>query len=514
MSHLIDHPLDDAAINFTGMLDPRSREYQEVVRLTPATLAQYRTRGQWQPAKHLLYAAAEIAAEVSQGDARIIVEMPPRHGKSELDSVHTPIWFLDRWPHLNVMLATFASELSEGFGRRVRDAFIEDDGQFLRAQIRDDVQRTDFFMTTAGGCMMATGIGGVMTGRGAHLLIIDDYVKNFEAAMSEAINEKTWMWFLSTAYTRLEPGASIIVLATRWPAPKGDLIGRILQKEGHRWKRIRFPALAEPGDLLGRQPGEALWPERGYHRDRLLRTKSLIDGWLFDALYQQNPRGAETVTANVDMIRIVDKIPDFVRCRWVRSWDLAASEKKRSDYTVGTLLGTEGRPGSPFAVTTVCDVKRERLSPEKVELLMQETAKADGVEVEIVIEQEPGASGVAYADHIVKNVLPQFNVTVVPTAGAHKIVRANPYMAAVNHGRIAYVRAVWNDICKDELKDFSGGGGEHDDTVDSAAMGYNHLFTIPQLSAVWGRSGDQRVLTIQQPKTRKLVKGCVFGRMH
>lgn len=505
---------DNVALDISGMLDPRTREYQEAIRLTPATLAHYRTGGKWIPARHLLHASSVIAHEVSQGDARIIVEMPPRHGKSELDSVHVPVWFLDRWSHLNVILGTHGSELSTGFGRRVRDAFIEDDGQFLRAKVRDDVQRTDFWMTTAGGSMLSAGIGGPMVGHGGHLIIIDDYVKNFADAMSDTVSDSTWDWFRSVVYTRLEPGGSIIILATRWPSPKGDLIGRVLAQEPNQWLRIRFPAFAESHDVLGRVPGEPLWPERGYTAQRLQRIQSMLGEWLFASLYQQDPRDAEGIKVDVDQFRFVDNIEKPLELRWVRSWDIASTDRKKrkkSDFTSGSLLGTQGKPGSPFITTYFADLVRGQWAPSMVETQILTTAQSDGVGVPIVIEQEPGASGKAYAEHLATNILAGYNVTIQPSSGGNKIVKDQPYLAAVNHGRITLVRATWNDVHKAEVKDFPNAA--HDDTVDSTAQGYNHLFTTAMLSPTWGRElGTTTKSQIIQPKTKKLVTGCVFGR--
>lgn len=503
----------DTALDLQGFLDPRTKEFQDAVRLTPATLAHYRTKGKWIPAAHLLYVASEIAHAIAQGDARIIVELPPRHGKSELISVHTPIWFLDRWPHLNVILATYGATLSEGFGRRVRDTFIEDNGSFLRAQVKEDVQRTDRWMTTMGGGMLSVGLGGTIIGFGAHLFIVDDYVKNFAEAMSEQIAISTWNGFLTDVYTRLEPGASVIVFATRWPTPGGDLIGRILEKQGKLWRRIRLPALAEENDVLMRPLGEALWPGR-YTTKRLLSIKGLLDSWLFDSLYQQSPRSEEGLTADVEQIRIVDALIRPQQYRWVRSWDIASTDRrkrKKSDYSVGALLGTEGRPGSPFVTTYVADVVRGQWSPNKLEETIRQTAVSDGAGVPITIEQEPGASGKAYAEHLATNILSGFNVTIQPSAGQNKVVRAQPYIAAVNHGRISYVKATWNKACKDELKEFPGAA--HDDTVDACSQGYNFLFQKLLLSPSWGRDlGTETSKLISRPQNKLLVTGATFGR--
>jgi len=494
-------------LDLSNLLDTRTQDYQDALRLTPATMAYYRTQGRWKPARHLLYIASEVAHEISKGNARIIIEIHPRSGKSELISVHTPIWFLDKFPEQNVILTTYASDLSTRFGRRVRDAFIEDDGGFLRAKIREDVQRTDVFQTSQGGGMMSVGIGGAITGFGANLLLVDDYVKNFTEAMSEVTNAATWDWFRSTAYTRLEPGASVIVLATRWGI--NDLIGHIIKAEPGVWRRLRLPALAEAeGDPLGRTEGQALWPER-YDEKRLLAIKSFIGTYLFNSMYQQNPQKAEDNTCDVSMIRKVDSIPNAQLVRWVRSWDFAATKTRKSDWTVGSLVGTDGEPGSTLATTYIGDMVRDQLKPAQVETLVRKTAEADGASVPIVIEQEPGAAGKAQAEHFATSVLRGFIVVIRPSAAGNKIAKANPYVAAVSHGRVVWLRASWNKAHEDELTEWPA--PPHDDTVDATAGGYNHLHQSQLLVPTWGRA-PTTLTAGNQSRGIKLVTGCVFGR--
>jgi len=492
-----------------GMLDPRSAEFQEAVRMTPATLAFHRTKGKWSPAEHLLFVSSILAAEISRGDARIIVEIPPRHGKSEEISVHTPIWFLEKFPWASVILSTYAESLSTGFGRRVRDAFLINEEGFLRTQVRDDVAQTGLFLTTEGGGMTSVGIGGPITGRGAHLLIVDDYIKNWIEASSEISLNAIWNWFISTAYTRLEPGGSCVILATRWVV--NDLIGRLKEQDKERmWTIIRMPALAEQGDVLNRQIGEALWPQR-YPREKLLKIKQVIGDFMFNGLYQQDPKEAKDVKTDVEQLRIWDDIPQPQRWRWVRSWDLAASEL-RGDWTVGSLVGTDGRAGSPLATTCIAEQVREQWGPGKLELEIRKVAERDGTGIPIVIEQEPGSSGKIAATHLSENVLKGFSVTVTPSGGNNKWIRAQPYLAAVTNGRVALIRAAWNEQHKKELRKFPS-TQEKDDTVDSAAQGFNHLHQTKILVPTWGRSSAESIgNTIRGTATKRLVGGVVFGR--
>lgn len=469
-------------------LDPRTQEFQQMVRLTPATLAHYRTGGAWKPAPHLLKIASILAHELRLGDARIIVEVPPRHGKSELLSVHTPIWFLDQFPWAKVMLTTYAAELSVGFGRRVRDAFLENEGGILRTVIRDDAQKMSLFVTSEDGGMTSVGIGGPITGKGAHLLLVDDFIKNWEEASSDAVLEGIFSWFTTTAYTRLEPGGSCVILATRWVI--NDLIGRLQEQDKNKyWTVIRFPALAENDDPLGRAPGDALWPER-YNARSLLNTKAILGDYMFDALYQQRPRKITDAKADTTQIRIVDSVPpgDY---RWVRSWDLAATEAtqgNKADWTVGTLQGAASVLGTSLSRTVVFDQVRGQWAAGGVEKILRDTALADGIAVPIVIEQEPGSSGKSWALHLKNVVLSEFNVTIKPSGGSNKWIRAQPYIAAISGGRVSWLRAAWNKVHEDELKEFPNSSTVHDDTVDSASLGYSHLNQQNLASATWGRT--------------------------
>lgn len=512
LDNFAPNSVDPATIqlDIEGMLDPRSEEFKQAVRLTPATLASYRTRGRWVAAEHLLYVSSILATEISQGDARIIVELPPRHGKSELISVHTPIWFEEKFPWAHTILATYAADFSAGFGRRVRDAFLTNEDDFLNTKIRDDAQGVSHFITTEGGSMTSVGIGGPITGRGAHLLVIDDYIKNWAEASSPTVLDSIFNWFITTAYTRLEPGGSVVILATRWVID--DLIGRLkAQDKDHMWTVIRMPAIAEAGDLLNRNPGEALWPQR-YPLHVLQKIKVILGDYMWSALYQQAPKKVGDTKANVEMLRIWDMIPTHKSLwRWVRSWDLAATDNKKADWTVGSLMCTDGRPGSSTAVTCVADMVRDQLTPDKVEDLLLKTAQADGTDVPIVIEQEPGSSGKIAAQHLATNVLRGFKVKISPSGGLNKWIRNQPYVAAVSHGRVAMIRADWNEVHKKELKDFPS-TTTNDDTVDSVGQGFNELHQAKILTPTWGRDVDnptspERVI---RGVGRRLVKGVVW----
>lgn len=235
-------------------------------------------------------AIARKLEAVERGEIkRLMIFMPPRHGKSMLASEFFPAWYMGRNPDHYVVAATYGQELADDFGRKVRNQ-IEDDAFkaiFPGVTLRDDSKSAKRFhiegggqehQVTQGGAYYAVGVGGPLTGRGAHLLLIDDPVKNREDADSEVVRRRIKEWYTSTAYTRLMPGGRIVVIQTRWH--EDDLSGWLLEdhkQEG--WDVLSLPALS--GD-------NALWPEQ-YDKDSLDRIKAAIGARDWSALYQQSP---------------------------------------------------------------------------------------------------------------------------------------------------------------------------------------------------------------------------------
>lgn len=464
-------------------------------RLTPATTAVKLSRGWWAPAKHLLYLSTIIASAVHQGNARIIVSLPPRHGKSELLSVWTPVWTLDHDPDKYIILTSYGSDLATGFGRRVRDT-ITDREDILRVRLRRDSQRVDQFLTSGRGGMFSVGLGGPITGRGANLLLLDDFLKNAKDASSETIRNDQWDWFISTAFTRLEPGGSIIILATRWNID--DIIGRIKKRpETGKWNIIELAGLAEKDDLLGRAPGEALWPER-YPKASLEAIKSTLGNYFWNSLYQQRPVPGGTNVAQESWFPIIDILPHRQRLIKRRYWDIAATADG-GDYTSGTLMSYDVETGIYY----IEDIRRFQKSPAKVEESIREQAEHDGQDVKILIEQEPGASGKAYVQHIMNNVLTSFSSDGRRPTG-DKFVRAQPLLAAGESGKLRLLRGSWNEGFVDEIVAFPE--GEFDDQVDSTSGAYNDLIEKRPKAGSWGREPA----AVKDPAGGRIITGATW----
>jgi len=465
-------------------------------RLTPMTLA-LKLNPKLIPAPHLTYISAIVANAIAKGGGRIIISLPPRHGKSELITKNVPIWTLENFGQKNLILCSYGAELSTDFGRAIRD-IIQDNEHLLNLRIREDAQRVNNWLTNAGGAMRSVGLGGPITGRGADVLIIDDYIKEIKESLSELHREYIWNWFITTAFTRLEPNATVIIVATRWH--HDDLIGRILKNFPGEWTNIVIPAIAEEGDLLGRPIGAPLFPERypldGPQKPNLMESKKVLGSFFFNALYQQRPENDAGKLTNRDWIQFISAIPDLTGFKVERTWDLACTEDG-GDYIVGTLMAYS----KDRDMTIILDVRRDQIGPLKVEALVASTAKLDGQSVPINIEKEPGSSGKLLIQQYSANALKGYRVNEIP-ANDGKLIRAQPFLAACEARRVFLVQGPWNEAWLSEYDEFPT--GDHDDQVDTASAGYTHLSGNKFLKASWGReqSGDD----VELRKVTDLVK--------
>ena len=312
--------------------------------------------------------------------------------------------------------------------------------------------------------MWAAGVGGPITGKGFHLGIIDDPLKNSEEANSEIIREKHKEWYRSTFYTRAEPDASIILIQTRWH--EDDLAGWLLSEEQsetespERWHIVCLPAIADelqtfPGTCTVEEDfrvnGEALCPER-YDLEALARIKSKGER-NFEALYQQRPTAKEGYFFDVTKLKIEDAAPVG---KTARGWDKAATQGD-GDYTASVKM-TKGDDGL-FYIT---DVTRGQWNTATRDSHIRQTAELDGRSVKQIGEQEPGSGGKESAENFVR-LLAGFSVTTERST-ANKQERADPFSSQVNAGNVRLVKGDCNKAFIEELRGFPF--GKHDDQVD------------------------------------------------
>ena len=397
---------------------------------------------------------------------RLMLFMPPRHGKSTLASIAFPAWHLGRNPGHEFISCSYSGSLAMSFSRKVRQVLREPNYKniFEDAKLDKDSQSVESWQTTQGGGYVAAGVGGGITGKGAHVMVIDDPVKNREDAESDNNRDATWDWYTSTAYTRLSPGGGILVILTRWH--DDDLAGRLLTQadEGaDEWEVIRYPAIAEEDESF-RKTGESLHPER-YNVDALEQIRKAIGPRDWSALYQQNPVSDEGDYFNRDMIAYYDFDEiDTSKLRYYCAWDLAIGQRDRNDYSVGIVVGVD-----EYDNLFVVDVVR---------------GKYDGFElVEQILDLyelwRPGIVGIerghiemALGPFLEKRTrergLSEAYFKDLKVGRRDKELRARAIQGRMQQGMVYFPQdAVWTGPMVAELLRFPN--GTHDDQVDALA---------------------------------------------
>lgn len=432
---------------------------------------------------------ADVLQDVADGKRkRVMIFMPPRHGKSEETSRLFSAYWLYRFAHQWVGISSYGSDLALTLSRSARDNFVKGGGS-----VKADSSAVKHWETTENGGMWAAGVGGPITGKGMHLGIIDDPLKNDEEARSSVIREKQKEWYKSTFYTREEPAATgevgtestssdaaIIVIQTRWHGD--DLSGWLLSQElsdednPERWHVVCMPAIAtcEVPDYIPstctvepefRQVGEALCPERR-PLPKLIKTKAIVGNYHFSALFQQSPtvEDGEFFTT----FPIIDAIPPGSIC--CRGWDKAGSQGK-GDWTAGVKIAE-----TPNGTYVVCDVVRGRWASDDREKAIRDTATKDGVDTWIMVEQEGGSGGKDSASITIRG-LAGF-VAYAQSVTGDKASRARPLSAQALSGNVSLLRGDWNAAFEREAKEFPN--GTHDDQIDAASLAFNKLALMPR----------------------------------
>lgn len=406
---------------------------------------------------HLAFVRAQLE-RVTRGETkRLMLFMPPRHGKSEMVTVRYPVWRMEQDPTLRVVVGAYSQTLANRFSRKSR--------RLAKERLDLDPERTavEEWETVGGGTFRAIGVGAGITGQGGHLIIIDDPVKSREEANSQAYRERVWEWYTDDLYTRLEPNGAMILIMTRWH--EDDLAGRILASEdADAWTVVSLPAEAEANDPLGREVGEALCPDR-YDEAALGRIHAVLRNSYY-ALYQQHPTPPEGDMFKRQWFEIVGAAPR--QAQRVRYWDKAGSSGK-GDYTVGLLMARD--TNNQFYVE---DVVRGQWSALERESIIKQTAEMDAASygsVTIWQEQEPGSGGLESAQATTRNLAG--HVVRTERVTGDKVTRAEPFAAQCEAQNVKIVAAAWNKAYLDELCVFPFGA--NDDQVDVSSGAFNKL---------------------------------------
>ena len=313
---------------------------------SPATFATYASRwktppkGIWDPAKHLLR-IDEAVTDLFFGDSEIdvlLIDCPPRHGKT-LFNRWIGAWFLGLFPEKSVIYATYGAVFSREHGAYIRYLMELYGKEWFDVEVSKTVSAVAHWETTKGGACYSVGTDGVTTGRGCDLLLVDDYIKSHLDAASGLSRDRNWDWWESTAETRIEPGGKCIVTATRWH--NDDLSGRLKKQLGLSIKHLSFPALAiDDEDPLGREPGEALWPER-WSKEHLLKVKLRKSRYVWQSLYQGRPTTHERTTFDEECFTdiLTEEIPDKFEVSVIYVDPSMGKNIKKGDYSAIVFAG-------------------------------------------------------------------------------------------------------------------------------------------------------------------------------
>ena len=413
---------------------------------------------------------------------RLIINMPPRHGKSLLASQLFPCWVLGRNPTYEIAMTSYGASLAESQSRRARDFFVSHQFTKLFPQVRHapgkesqtkvpvERQAAKEWGTKQRGHYYAVGVGGGLTGRGADIAIIDDPLKDREEANSPRRREAVRDWYRSTLRTRLAPGGAIILIMTRWHTEDlaGTLLDEMQEDDGEQWEVLKFQAIDENGGFL--------WPDR-FTPAEYNAIQVTLGTYEWGSLYQQEPirRGGNMFHLENVAYHSHGEFPDI---KYVRFWDLASSIKQRAtddpDLTAGALVGVTSRKqeGSTIPIVDIWikDVVFGQWEAPERQKKQRQVAEEDGRAVEIVVESVAGYKD-AYTT--MKSEMAGFRVVKPFTSSKDKVVRATPLEALFEYGRVHVARAKWNDLFIKHFEEFPV--GTHDDIVDAVSGAFNYL---------------------------------------
>lgn len=395
--------------------------------------------------------------------ANLGIVAPVRHGKSEVVTRRLPAYGMSLDPTQRWVFGGYTATFVRFHANRTRRH-----ARLVGVGVDESKGAVNDWETLKGGGMVSVGVGEGVTGRGADFIIVDDPVKSREEAESEVYRQKVWDWFNDDLLSRKEPGCRSLVTMARWH--EDDLVGRIQASEyAHEWAWIRLPALAEPNDPLGRQEGQALWPER--FNEEALASIRLRGEYSFAALYQGHPipKGGNMFPA--DRAEIVDALPEGIK--WVRYWDNAGTEGGQGAQTAGVKLGYHK------GVYYVADCEAFRLEEAARDARQKLVATMDGYACQQWLEQEPGSAGKASKSAFIRNLAPY--PAYGETATGDKVVRAEGWAAQWQAGNVRLLRGGWNAAYIREHGSFPLGRTK--DQVDASSGAFHKVANRPTLTA-------------------------------
>lgn len=394
--------------------------------------------------------------------------MIPTHNSMTITETF-PSYFIGKNPNRRVIEVSYNDTFAQKFGKANRDKIREFGGELFGVYLsRDNNSKTNWGLEDYPGGMVSAGIGGSITGEGADLLIIDDPIKNRQEADSPVYRQRLREEWESTLLTRLQPGGAVILILTRWH--EYDLAGQILEEEADKWEVISLPALAEENDILGRKPGEPLWPEFGYDEEWAAEKKKAVGSRTWNALYQQRPSPEEGGLVKRSWFKYYNTLPGNIE-QIIMSVDCAFKGNDDNDYVVAQIWGRAGankylidqvRDKTDIIGTMSIIQQLARKYPKAVTKLIEDKANGPAV-IQMLRGRIPGLIAVN----------PEGGKTVRLQAVAPEIEAGNVYLPS---------KAPWVGDFVEEVVAFPN--GRHDDQVDAMTQALIRWQKLPRLEAL------------------------------
>ncbi len=401
--------------------------------------------------------------EVFSGEIkRLIINIPPQHGKTEQVTIRFPLYVFENIPDFRLIQGAYNQGKANTYSRKTK-RLVKDNPLIAIDRFGKDTESE--WEILGGGRYLARGVGAGTTGEPADGEIIDDPIKNKEEAMSETYRERTWGWFKEEMYTRLQQDSWLIIILTRWHHE--DLVGKIMNDpelaKNYTVLSLEATCEDEENDPLGRKNGEALCPER--FDEEALADKKLLLGDRYEALYQQRPGAKDGDIVKMSWFNIYEKLPtDFIRI--VQAWDTARKDKERHDYSVCTTFGQ--RPNGDIYIL---DVFRERLIYPNLKASAKFQIHNHNPS-NVIIEDE--GHGTALSQELNLDAMIRAIIHAVGTGGINKTIRLSIEMDAVEAGNVYVPQfAPWLGPWQAELPQIPN--GKFDDQGDSLAIGLKWL---------------------------------------
>lgn len=440
--------------------------------------------GRWIPARHHRLIAQKLQDVCDGKCKRLMVWLPPRHGKSMEITETFPSYFIGKHPEKHVIEVSYNNEFAEKFGY-ANLSKVAKYGQMIfgHGESESKATKTNWLLDNDIGGMLSVGVGGAITGEGADLLLIDDPIKNRQEAESETYRRRLYEEYQSTLYTRVQNDGAIIIVMTRWH--EDDICGRLLNPSivtPEDWEILDIPAVCEAGnDLLGRQPGETIWPEHGYDEAWAAKTKAAVGTYAWAGMYQQRPAPLEGGLFKRNFFKFYKTLPASFN-EMCQSWDCTFKEAENNDFVAGHVWG---RKGPDYYL---CDRVHARMGiVATMQSITSLTAKWPSARAKYIEEAANGAAVIELLKKKISGLVP-----VRPDGG--KVVRAQAIMPFVEAGNVYLPDpsiAPWVHDFVEECANFPN--AVHDDDVDAMTQAINYMAAGTATSLPPSNYGADRV---------------------